>query len=388
MQALGGVLAVKAGATPRPARRRGRGRRVRLARRAPGRRDRSLPDPLDVGDARDLHRAARPRQRRRGRPDPDLRQHGRLDLDQPDDRSPGSRRGASWRSPRSPVLSCCSRRRDSGRSSRRSAAIVAPAGVVGVPVGRHLTVLFAASGALCGCAGALLAYSNASAQLNPGLQPLVLAACAAVLGGISLRGGRGSIWGLLLGALAVSLLAQVFAITKLPVSSTQIVLRRPPVDRGRRRRPGAAVGRGAAQGPPGLFSSQASPREAISGSTVDRWAALRGVPALARGAPLLRRHVRGRGADLRPGRRGERKVVGEVFHPGGIGWLPDGRMLAVASEDKQVFEVGAGRQRAVRRISPRSLRAGRTTCSSTARGAPTSATSATTSSPRSCARPG
>lgn len=37
---------------------------------------------------------------------------------------------------------------------------------------------------------------------------------------------------------------------------------------------------------------------------------------------------------------GERQVVGEVFHPGGIGWLPDGRMLAVASEDRMVFEVG------------------------------------------------
>jgi sugar lactone lactonase YvrE len=37
---------------------------------------------------------------------------------------------------------------------------------------------------------------------------------------------------------------------------------------------------------------------------------------------------------------GEREVVGEVFHPGGIGWLPDGRLLAVASEDRVVFEVG------------------------------------------------
>lgn len=95
--------------------------------------------------------------------------------------------------------------------------------VVGVPVERRLTMLFAVSGGLCGCAGALLAYSNASAQLNPGLQPLVLAAAGAVLGGVSLRGGRGRVWGLLVGALAVALLAQVFAITKLPVSSTQIV---------------------------------------------------------------------------------------------------------------------------------------------------------------------
>ncbi len=95
--------------------------------------------------------------------------------------------------------------------------------VVGVPVVRRLTALFAVSAGLCGCAGALLAYSNASAQLNPGLQPLVLGAAAAVLGGVSLRGGRGAIWGLLLGALAVCLLEQIFAMTALPTSSTQIV---------------------------------------------------------------------------------------------------------------------------------------------------------------------
>ncbi len=94
---------------------------------------------------------------------------------------------------------------------------------VGVPVDRRLTALFAVSGGLAGLAGAMLAYSNASASLNPGLQPLVLAAAAAVLGGLSLRGGRGAIWGLLLGALAVSLLEQVFAITALPTSSAQIV---------------------------------------------------------------------------------------------------------------------------------------------------------------------
>jgi sugar lactone lactonase YvrE len=39
--------------------------------------------------------------------------------------------------------------------------------------------------------------------------------------------------------------------------------------------------------------------------------------------------------------QGVPEVVGEVFHPGGIGWLPDGRLLAVASEDRTVFEVGA-----------------------------------------------
>jgi sugar lactone lactonase YvrE len=35
----------------------------------------------------------------------------------------------------------------------------------------------------------------------------------------------------------------------------------------------------------------------------------------------------------------ELRTVAEVFHPGGIGWLPDGRMLVVASEDRRILEV-------------------------------------------------
>ncbi len=36
---------------------------------------------------------------------------------------------------------------------------------------------------------------------------------------------------------------------------------------------------------------------------------------------------------------GELRTVADVFHPGGIGWLADGRMLAVASEDRRILEV-------------------------------------------------
>ncbi|HVX34349.1 MAG TPA: ABC transporter permease [Solirubrobacterales bacterium] len=95
--------------------------------------------------------------------------------------------------------------------------------VVGIPVDRRLAALFAVSAGLSACAGAMLAYSNASAQLNPGVQPLVLAVSGVVLGGVSMLGGRGRIWGLFLGALAVALLEQVFAVSKLPGSTTQIV---------------------------------------------------------------------------------------------------------------------------------------------------------------------
>jgi sugar lactone lactonase YvrE len=44
-------------------------------------------------------------------------------------------------------------------------------------------------------------------------------------------------------------------------------------------------------------------------------------------------------------RSGRLDTIGEVFHPAGIGWLPDGRMLAVASEDRRIVEVGAGENR-------------------------------------------
>ena len=37
---------------------------------------------------------------------------------------------------------------------------------------------------------------------------------------------------------------------------------------------------------------------------------------------------------------GRLRTIAEVYHPGGIGWLPDGRLLVVASEDRRILEVG------------------------------------------------
>lgn len=88
--------------------------------------------------------------------------------------------------------------------------------VAGVRVERTLVGLFAASGALAALGGSLLAYSFASANPDPGLRPLLIAAVAALLGGVSLAGGRGTPLGLLAGALAVALLAQVVTMSYLP----------------------------------------------------------------------------------------------------------------------------------------------------------------------------
>lgn len=95
--------------------------------------------------------------------------------------------------------------------------------VAGVRVERVLVGLFTCSGALAALGGALLSYSYASANPDPGLQPLILSAVAALLGGVSLAGGRGLPVGLLAGALSVALIAQLVAITALPDYTTELL---------------------------------------------------------------------------------------------------------------------------------------------------------------------
>ena len=95
--------------------------------------------------------------------------------------------------------------------------------VAGVGVDRLLVGLFTASGTLAALGGALLSYSYSSANPDPGLQPLILAAVAALHGGVSLAGGRGTALGLLAGALSVALLAQIVAVTALPDFTTQLL---------------------------------------------------------------------------------------------------------------------------------------------------------------------
>jgi ribose transport system permease protein len=94
--------------------------------------------------------------------------------------------------------------------------------VAGVRVERRLLLLFTVSGILAALGGALLSFSFASANPDPGLRPLLIAAVAALLGGVSLAGGRGTPAGLLAGALAVALLAQIVTLAYLPDYSTQL----------------------------------------------------------------------------------------------------------------------------------------------------------------------
>lgn len=94
--------------------------------------------------------------------------------------------------------------------------------VAGVRVNRLIIGTFVASGVLAALGGSLLSFSLGSANPDPGVQPLILAAAAALLGGVSLAGGRGNALGLLGGIMAVALLAEIVTVAAFPTYVTQL----------------------------------------------------------------------------------------------------------------------------------------------------------------------
>jgi len=84
----------------------------------------------------------------------------------------------------------------------------------GLPVGRIKLRVYALSGLCCGIAGLLSAgyYGSASTATNEGYELVVIA--AAVVGGASLSGGRGSALGAVLGALVIRLIENGIFILK------------------------------------------------------------------------------------------------------------------------------------------------------------------------------
>ena len=76
----------------------------------------------------------------------------------------------------------------------------------GINVRRIKISVFTINGLLVSIAGFILAARLGSANPSQGMGLELDGICASVLGGTSLMGGRGSIWGALLGALAISIL--------------------------------------------------------------------------------------------------------------------------------------------------------------------------------------
>jgi D-xylose transport system permease protein len=74
----------------------------------------------------------------------------------------------------------------------------------GLPVSLELIKTFALMGALCGIAGIVLTARVGTASSDAGRMMELDAIAAAVIGGTSLMGGRGTVWGALLGALVMA----------------------------------------------------------------------------------------------------------------------------------------------------------------------------------------
>jgi ribose transport system permease protein len=68
------------------------------------------------------------------------------------------------------------------------------------------------SGACCSLGGALTSFSVASGPSDVSITPLIFATIAAILGGVTLTGGRGTPLGIAAGALSLATLNQTLAI--------------------------------------------------------------------------------------------------------------------------------------------------------------------------------
>lgn len=95
--------------------------------------------------------------------------------------------------------------------------------IVGVEVDRVLVIVFMTSAVCSALGGVLLAYSFATALSDPGLNPLKFAVTAAILGGVSLVGGIGSVIGIAVGALTLSLLQELFSILAAPTWVSSLI---------------------------------------------------------------------------------------------------------------------------------------------------------------------
>lgn len=69
-----------------------------------------------------------------------------------------------------------------------------------------------ASGAFCSVGGALASFAVASGPSNVSVTPLIFGTIAAILGGVTLTGGRGNPLGIAAGALSLATLNQTLAI--------------------------------------------------------------------------------------------------------------------------------------------------------------------------------
>ena len=93
----------------------------------------------------------------------------------------------------------------------------------GIRVTRNLIIAFVLAGAIAGLAGWLLTIRTSGATANLGVGLLFNAFAAVVIGGVSLKGGVGSLPGVYAGVLLLSSINTAINLMGLPANFTQVI---------------------------------------------------------------------------------------------------------------------------------------------------------------------
>ncbi|WP_181702667.1 ABC transporter permease [Chthonobacter albigriseus] len=93
----------------------------------------------------------------------------------------------------------------------------------GIRVARNLVIAFVLAGAIAGLAGWLLTVRTSGATANLGVGLLFNAFAAVVIGGVSLKGGVGSLPGVYAGVLLLSSINTAINLMGLPANFTQVI---------------------------------------------------------------------------------------------------------------------------------------------------------------------
>ncbi|RVA31366.1 ABC transporter permease, partial [Mesorhizobium sp. M7A.F.Ca.CA.004.11.2.1] len=88
---------------------------------------------------------------------------------------------------------------------------------------RNLIIAFVLAGAIAGLAGWLLAIRTSGATANLGVGLLFNAFAAVVIGGVSLKGGVGTLPGVYAGVLLLSAINTAINLMGLPANFTQVI---------------------------------------------------------------------------------------------------------------------------------------------------------------------
>ena len=93
----------------------------------------------------------------------------------------------------------------------------------GIKIGRHKVLVYTIAGILAGIAAIVLSSKNLTAQAGMGMMYELDAIAMAVIGGVSLSGGRGSIIGTVLGALIFGVIISGFTFLRLDAYYQEMV---------------------------------------------------------------------------------------------------------------------------------------------------------------------